>query len=114
MPEDLSQQKCIPCEGNVNPLSAVQFNHYLDQVPGWKVVDNKMIEREFKFKDFAAAMHFINRVADLAEEEGHHPDIFLHNWNKVKFTLMTHAIKGLYINDVILAAKIDRLQQLPD
>ena len=114
MPEDLTAQKCIPCEGNVNPLTAEQFNHYLGQVPGWKVVENKMIEREFKFKDFAAALHFINRVGSIAEEEGHHPDILLHNWNQVKIMLTTHAIKGLYINDFILAAKIDRLEQLPD
>ena len=68
-----------------------------------------MIEREFKFRNFKEGLVFINRVADLAETEGHHPDIFLHNWNRVKISLMTHAIKGLYSNDFILAAKIDHL-----
>lgn len=78
-------------------------------VPDWTVVEDKKIERDFKFKNFAEAIEFINKVAGIAEEEGHHPDIYLHNWNRVRFSLMTHAIKGLFLNDFILASKIDSL-----
>jgi len=107
--EDLAQKKCEPCEGGVAPLTPPQFENYLDQVPDWNVVDNKMIERLYKFKDFAQALEFINKVGAVAESEGHHPDIFLHGWNKVKITLWTHAIGGLSINDFIIAKKIDEI-----
>ena len=107
--KDLLTQKCIPCEGDVQPFTKKQIQTYVPSVPDWIIVDYKKIERDFKFKNFVEAMKFINRVADLAEHEGHHPDIFLHNWNLVKIFLMTHAIKGLFSNDFILAAKIDHL-----
>ena len=82
---------------------------YAKEVPEWKVaIDNKSISKEFKFKDFAEAMGFVNKVADLAEKEGHHPDIHI-SWNKARFLLSTHAIGGLSENDFILAAKIDAL-----
>jgi len=86
-----------------------EYSVYQPQVPGWKVVGGKTLERELKFKDFKGAMAFLNKVAELAEGEGHHPDFLLHGWNKVRFTLSTHAIGGLSINDFILAAKIDAL-----
>ncbi|MDP3941374.1 MAG: 4a-hydroxytetrahydrobiopterin dehydratase [bacterium] len=105
----LTKQKCVPCEGNVKPLTPTQFAHYLPMIPEWIVVEDKKIERDFTFKNFVKAIDFINQVAKIAEEEGHHPDISLHNWNKVKFSLMTHAIKGLFLNDFILASKIDAL-----
>jgi 4a-hydroxytetrahydrobiopterin dehydratase len=105
----LTQQNCVPCEGEVKPLTPEQFSHYLPMVPEWKVIEDKKIERDLKFKNFIEAIAFINNVAKISEEEGHHPDIFLHNWNKVRFSLMTHAIKGLFLNDFILAAKIDSL-----
>ncbi len=107
--EDLAQKKCEPCEGGVAPLTPPQFGNYLDQVPEWSVVDNKMIERLYKFKDFAQALEFVNNVGAIAEGEGHHPDIFLHGWNKVKITLWTHAIGGLSLNDFIIAKKIDEI-----
>lgn len=108
MSENLTQQKCKPCEGGVEPLSPEQCQPYFSQInSSWKVVDDKMIERHFEFKDFQAAMEFINKVADLAESEGHHPDIYLHQWNKVKISLWTHAIGGLSVNDFIVASKID-------
>ncbi|MBI2442854.1 MAG: 4a-hydroxytetrahydrobiopterin dehydratase [Candidatus Levybacteria bacterium] len=109
MDKSLVQQKCVPCEGNIQPLTREQFSHYLPMVPDWTVVEDKKIERDFKFKNFAEAIEFINKVAGIAEEEGHHPDIYLHNWNRVRFSLMTHAIKGLFLNDFILASKIDSL-----
>lgn len=107
--ENLSQQKCKPCEGGVAPLTPAQFMNYLGQVPEWVVVDDKEIERSFQFKDFAQALKFVNRVGALAESEGHHPDMFLHGWNKVKITLWTHAIGGLSLNDFIVARKIDEI-----
>lgn len=108
--EDLTQKVCRACEGHEKPLDEKQIAPYLDQVPKWKVInDNKEIEREFEFEDFKEAIDFINKVATLAETEGHHPDLLLHNYKKVKITLSTHAIKGLSENDFIEAAKIDKL-----
>ncbi|MHA1962412.1 MAG: 4a-hydroxytetrahydrobiopterin dehydratase [Candidatus Thorarchaeota archaeon] len=79
-------------------------------VPGWKLLRNgtKKIERCYKFKDFAKALQFVNRVGELAEEEDHHPDILIH-YNEVTLTFWTHAIKGLFDNDFIMAAKADKL-----
>lgn len=114
MDQPLTQQKCVPCEGNVKPLTPEQFSHYLPIIPSWTVIDNKKIERDLRFKNFVEAIAFINKIATIAEDEGHHPDIFLHNWNRVRFSLMTHAIKGLFLNDFILAAKIDRLYSSSD
>lgn len=105
----LSTQKCVPCEGNVKPFTAAQVAVYKPQVPEWLVLDNLKLQREFKFKNFVEAVAFVNKIAQIAEAEGHHPDIYVHNWNKVTITLWTHAIKGLYLNDFILAAKIDAL-----
>ena len=103
-------KKCGPCEGGTPPMKREQFAPYLDQVAGWEIVqDDHALERDFKFKDFPAALAFVNKVGALAESEGHHPDIDLHNWNRVKLTSSTHAIKGLSINDFILAAKINAL-----
>lgn len=104
----LTKQHCIPCEGDIKPLTPDQFSRYLPMVPEWTVVEDKKIERDLKFKNFSEAIRFINSVAELAEKEGHHPDIHLHNWNRIRVSLMTHAIKGLFLNDFILAAKIDR------
>lgn len=99
----------MPCEGDAKPLTPQQFEPHLQQVADWKVVGAVKIEKEFKFKDFKEALNFVDKVGEIAEHEGHHPDIFLHGWNKVKITLSTHAIKGLSLNDFILAAKIDQL-----
>ncbi len=93
----------------MKPFSKEQFSHYLSMTPEWRVEDDTKIIRDFKFKNFKQAIGFINQIASLAEEEGHHPDIYLHNWNKVLLTLSTHAIKGLSLNDFILASKIDKL-----
>lgn len=111
---NLLQQKCVPCEGGEEPLKKSEFEVYLTQVSDWAVVyDDKAIERDFKFKNFKEALVFVNKVGEIAESEGHHPDIYLHNWRKVKLTLSTHAIKGLSVNDFILAAKVDKLQLNP-
>ncbi len=105
---DLTQLKCAPCEGIGRPMTAKEAKEYLKKVKDWKI-NGKMIEKKFKFKDFMAAINFINKVASIAEEEGHHPDIHLTGWNKVKFELTTHELGGLTQNDFILAAKIDKL-----
>ena len=107
--EHLTEKKCAPCEGGVDPLTRTEFEPYLEQVDRWTVVDDKVIEREFEFKDFAQALAFVNKVGEIAEDEGHHPDIFIHGWNKVKISLWTHAINGLSINDFIVATKVDRV-----
>ncbi len=104
---NLLNKKCVPCEGGTPPLTAEEIEKYLPEVSDWEVLEDKKINREFKFKDFKEAMAFVNKVADLAESEGHHPDICLHSWNKVRLELSTHAIGGLSENDFILAAKIN-------
>ena len=91
------------------PLTPEEIATYHPQVPEWKVVDNHSIERDYKFKNFKEALAFVNQVGEIAEEENHHPNIFLHGWNKVKLSLYTHAIDGLSENDFILASKIDLL-----
>jgi 4a-hydroxytetrahydrobiopterin dehydratase len=105
---DLKNKKCVPCEGGVKPLTPDEYGAYLrSELSGWADLDQKKIEKVYKFKDFKEALEFVNRVGDLAESEGHHPDIYLHGWNKVRLTLTTHAIGGLSENDFILASKID-------
>lgn len=105
----LTTLKCTACEGDVKPLTSKDFHPLLQEVPLWKVINGKQIEREFQFKDFKTALAFVNSVAKIAEKEKHHPDIFLHGWNKVRLTLYTHAIGGLSKNDFIVAAKVDVL-----
>lgn len=107
--QNLLNKKCVPCEGGTVPFTADEVEKYLSQVPGWEVLENKKIRREFKLKDFKEAMIFVNKIADLAEIEGHHPDIYLHDWNKVRVETFTHAIGGLSENDFILTAKINKL-----
>lgn len=103
---DLKQKHCIPCEGGVLPLEASEVSDYIAKTPGWTAIKNKKIRREFKFKNFLEAMGFVNRIADIAESEGHHPDIYI-SYNKMVLELATHAIGGLSENDFILAAKIN-------
>ncbi len=105
---DLKHKKCVPCEGGVKALIPDEYNAFLErELKGWDVKDEKVLEKEYKFKDFKEALKFVNKVGGIAESEGHHPDIYLHNWNKVKISLTTHAIGGLSENDFILASKID-------
>lgn len=106
---ELTQKKCKPCEGGVAKLSPEEIAVYLKQlaVP-WEVVDNLKIAKDFEFKDYRSSIEFVNRVADLAEAEGHHPVLHVF-FARVKVELWTHAILGLSENDFILAAKIDAL-----
>ena len=106
---NLLSKKCIPCEGGATPLTKEQTEEYLKEATHWKSSsDGLKIIREVTFKDFKEAMGFINRVAEIAESEGHHPDIFV-SYNQVRLELSTHAIKGLSENDFIVAAKINEL-----
>jgi len=106
---ELSQKKCVACEGDMPPLNAVEANVLLKQVRGWTLAnDCKRISKSFTFPDFAGAMAFANEIAAVAEEEGHHPNLGI-SWGRVEVELSTHAIKGLSENDFILAAKIDQL-----
>ena len=104
---DLTEKRCVPCEGGVPPLGKSDVERLLAQIPGWSL-SGKWISKEFNFKNFVEAMKLVNHVADLAEAEGHHPDIHIH-YNRVRFDIWTHAIDGLSENDFILAAKIDAL-----
>jgi 4a-hydroxytetrahydrobiopterin dehydratase len=105
---NLAAKKCVPCEGGTPPLETEKIQEYLKEVEGWEVLDNKLIKKTFKFKTFRESIDFVNQVANLAEEEGHHPDILI-RYNRVTFELTTHAIKGLSENDFIMASKIDLL-----
>lgn len=105
---DLATKRCGPCNAETPPIDVERADELHLLVPDW-AMDGGRIEREFRFRDFKEAMLFANRVADIAEEEGHHPDIFVNRWRYVRVSLTTHAIGGLSENDFILAAKIDRL-----
>ena len=103
---ELLKKKCVPCEGGALPLDKVQAEKYMHMVPGWELSeDGKNITKTFKVKDFIGAINFVNKISEIAESEGHHPDINI-RYNKVKLILSTHAIGGLSLNDFILAAKI--------
>lgn len=107
----LDEMKCVPCRGGVPTLTDAEINQYYKQLQSWSVVEKggiKRLEKSFKFKDFAEALAFTNKVGKLAEKEGHHPDI-LTEWGKVTVSWWTHAIKGLHKNDFIMAAKTDAL-----
>ncbi|MBI3872901.1 MAG: 4a-hydroxytetrahydrobiopterin dehydratase [candidate division Zixibacteria bacterium] len=105
---ELSQKTCIPCRGGVPPLKGAELRALAVQIAGWTVVDEHHLRKEFTFSNFATALAFTNRVGTLAEEQGHHPDIYL-AWGKVEVKLWTHKIDGLTESDFIMAAKIDRL-----
>jgi 4a-hydroxytetrahydrobiopterin dehydratase len=109
MHEELHHKHCVPCEGGTKPLTEKEIAPLLKNIKAWNVLDHKKIEKNYEFIDFKHAITFINEVADVAEFEGHHPDINLHNWNKVTISLFTHAAKGLTENDFIMAAKIDQI-----
>ena len=104
----LTAKQCVPCRGGVPPLDRAQADAYLKEVPGWSLPDDTRIQRRYTFKDFVEALAFVNRVGELAEREGHHPDI-LFGWGYCEVTLYTHKINGLHENDFIMAAKINEL-----
>jgi 4a-hydroxytetrahydrobiopterin dehydratase len=104
----LAQRGCVPCRSGTPPLDSRDLAALRSQVNEWEIVSNHHLRRVFKFPDFRQALLFVNRVGELADAEGHHPDILL-GWGKAEITLWTHAASGLTENDFIMAAKIDRL-----
>ena len=105
----LAEKECVPCKGGVAPLKGEALKQLAEQLEtGWQVVDEHHLERDYTFKNFRAALDFTNKVGDLAEKVGHHPDIYL-AWGKVRLTVWTHKIDGLTESDFVLAAKADKL-----
>jgi 4a-hydroxytetrahydrobiopterin dehydratase len=106
---ELALKECVPCKGGVPLLKGREVAELLDRLAGgWQVVNEHHLEKEYRFKDFRSALAFTNRVGELAEAQGHHPDIHL-SWGKVTLTIWTHRIDGLTESDFILAAKADKL-----
>jgi 4a-hydroxytetrahydrobiopterin dehydratase len=111
MAANLADRSCIPCRGGIPPLDAAAAKQLLSQAPSWTLMDDAhRIERTFRFPDFKAAIAFVNKVGELAEVEGHHPDIHF-GWGYATVSMHTHKIKGLHENDFIMAAKINRLSE---
>lgn len=105
---DLATKECVPCKGGVPPLAGQELDDLSRQLGGdWQVVDGHHLEKEYRFPNFVDALAFVNRVGALAEEQGHHPDIYL-TWGKVKLALWTHKIDGLTESDFVFAAKADK------
>jgi 4a-hydroxytetrahydrobiopterin dehydratase len=105
---ELAERQCVPCRGGVPALNASEIQPLAAQIPNWQVVDAHHLQRTFKFGDFRESLDFVNRVGELAEAQGHHPDICF-GWGKADVSIWTHKIDGLTESDFVLAAKIDKL-----
>lgn len=106
----LADKQCLPCQGGVEPFKADQVVDWLKKVdPAWTSHDNHHISRELTLKNFKEVVTLVNQIADLAESQGHHPDLLIHNYKNLAITIFTHKIDGLWDSDFILAAKIDKL-----
>lgn len=106
---ELAKKKCVPCKGGVPPLQGPDIERFFEQLkPGWNVVGEHHLQKEYKFKNFRQALDFTTKVGEMSEEQGHHPDIEL-GWGRVKITIWTHKIDGLTESDFIWAAKADEL-----
>lgn len=107
---DLQKKKCVPCEGGVPKLTRSEAQSYLKHLKNWQLSSNAdLIRSEYRMKDFESAIKFANRISEVAEKEGHHPDLHLTRYRNLAIEIYTHAIGGLSENDFILAAKIDKL-----
>lgn len=106
--EDLAAKNCVPCRGGVPRLGGSEIARLAGQVAGWEVFEDRHLRRRYEFPNFVRALEFVNRVGELAEREGHHPDVAF-GWGYCELTIYTHAVAGLTESDFILAAKIDRL-----
>ena len=105
---DLAKKTCIPCKGGVPPMKGAKLDDLLEKLKNdWKIIKEHHLEKEYSFKNFKEALDFTIKVGELAENQGHHPDIFL-AWGKVKLTIWTHKIDGLTESDFIFAAKADK------
>ncbi len=109
---DLASKKCIPCEGGIPSFDINEIHKYLKMVDGWEVKSdekkNFYLIKNFNFQNFAESLNFVNNIGNIAEEEGHHPDIWF-GWGYTKVKIFTHAINGLHESDFVLAAKIDKI-----
>lgn len=105
---ELSERQCVPCRGGVPPLNGDEIKGFLRQLGGWQVIDEHHLQKTYQFKDFRESLNFVNQIGELAEEQGHHPDICF-GWGKAEVTIWTHKIDGLTESDFVLAAKIDKL-----
>ena len=113
MPTNLAEKNCTPCRGGIPPLSAEEAEAYRRQAPEWSLVDDATrLERTYRFRNFRDAFGFVEQAANLAETEGHHPDISF-GWGYATVSLRTKKIKGLHENDFIMAAKLDRIAAVP-
>jgi|SRR5947209_969110 len=104
----LAERECVPCRGGVPPMRGDEVNELLRELKGWEVVEEHHLKKSYSFKNFREAIGFVSRVGELAEEQGHHPDICF-GWGRAEITIYTHKIDGLSISDFILAAKIDAM-----
>lgn len=104
---DLASRECVPCRGGVPPMGGAEIDKFIKELDGWEVVEEHHLRKTFEFKNFRESLAFVNRVGELAEEQGHHPDIFF-GWGHAEVNIWTHKIDGLTESDFILAAKIDR------
>ena len=109
---DLFNKKCVPCEGGIQPFDISEIHKYQKKVDGWNVRKKEkktyFLEKKFTFKNFISSQNFINKVGEISEGEGHHPDISF-GWGYATIIIATHSIEGLSENDFILAAKIDKI-----
>jgi 4a-hydroxytetrahydrobiopterin dehydratase len=105
----LAEKSCVPCKGGTPPLKGQALEDLHREVPDWEVINEHHLKRAYKFPDFMKALAFVNKVGEVAEKEGHHPDILL-GWGKAEVTTWTHSVDGLTESDFILAAKVDRIK----
>lgn len=105
---ELAERQCVPCRGGVPPLAGEEIEKLLPQLEAWQVANEHHLLKTYRFKDFRESLQFVNRIGELAEAQGHHPDICF-GWGKAEIAIWTHKIDGLTESDFVLAAKIDKL-----
>jgi 4a-hydroxytetrahydrobiopterin dehydratase len=105
---ELAKKSCVPCKGGVPALKGEAIQRLLAQLEGWEVIDEHHLSKTYSFPDYATALGFVNRVSVVAENEGHHPDVYL-SWGRVRLEIWTHKIDGLTESDFIFAAKADEV-----
>jgi 4a-hydroxytetrahydrobiopterin dehydratase len=105
---DLAELECVPCRGGVPPMKGEELGKLSAQLSGWQVVNEHHLQKSYRFQNFTESLAFVNRVGELADQQGHHPDICF-GWGQAEITIWTHKIDGLTESDFVLAAKIDRL-----
>jgi 4a-hydroxytetrahydrobiopterin dehydratase len=105
---DLASRQCVPCRGGVPPLKGEELKRLHGQIEGWEVIEEHHLRKTYRFKDFVEALAYVNRLGEMAEEQGHHPDIYL-SWGKVRIEIWTHKIDGLTESDFVFAAKCDAI-----